>query len=183
MSFVPEEFQPPRSFMAEAFQLVVLSPTFAETDFNAVRASASTIRNVFGPQNGWPDANITFEDNLADLVRHEDEFNAQEAFAYSLLDPSGARYLGCFYVKPIKSKLAVDFRKQKFQAQAFVWLSVLAPEVTVGHVVPVLARWLDEAWPFGAVAFPGRVQSWPEWEALAGASSQDAAQPVPGVQR
>lgn len=167
MSFVPPEFQPPRSFSTEDFQLAVLSPAFAEADFEAVRASASSIRHVFGSQNDWPDAHISFAENRADLVRHEDEFNRRVAFAYSLLDPSGTRYLGCFYVKPIKSKLAVDFRKQKFQAQAFVWLSVSASGLSIEHVVSALARWLNESWPFSAVAFPGHTQSWPEWESLA----------------
>ena len=167
MLFVPSEFQLPRVFKTEGFQLAVLSPVFAQADFNAVRASAQNIRNVFGPQNNWPNENISFEENRIDLARHEDEFNRRVAFAYALLDPRGAQYLGCLYVKPIKSKLAVDYRKHKYQAQAFVWLSVLAPEHSVDHVVAVLARWLRDDWPFGSVAFPGRIQSWIEWEALA----------------
>ena len=167
MLFVSPEFQPPRVYKTEGLQLAVLSPAFAEADFNAVSASAQNIRNVFGLQNDWPNANISFEENRIDLARHGDEFNRRVAFAYALLDPSGTQYLGCLYVMPIKSKLAVDYRKHKYQAQAFVWLSVLAPEHSVDHVVAVLARWLRDDWPFGAVAFPGRIQSWAEWEALA----------------
>lgn len=167
MPFVPDDFLPPTSFHAENFRLAVLSPAFAQQDFEAVRASASAIRHVFGLQNGWPDEHMGFEQNLADLVRHEDEFERRVAFAYALLDPADASYLGCFYVKPIKSKRNNDLRKQQFQAQAFVWLSVSATALSVDHVVPVLARWLSDCWPFGAVAFPGRIQGWPEWEALA----------------
>ncbi len=171
MSFIPEGFVPPRHFKAEEFQLVVLSPDLAERDFNAVRTSASEIRNVFGPKNDWPNAAISFEENYADLVRHEEEFNLRKAFAYSVLDPSGTEYLGCFYVKPIKSRRVADIRKQRFQAQAFLWLSVSAVGLSSAYVVSVLARWLREQWPFGAVAFPGRMQSWIEWEELANASS------------
>lgn len=170
MPFVPPEFQPPRRFTTASFQLAVLSPEFADEDFRAVRASASSIRNVFGPHNDWPDADISFEENRSDLARHADEFDNRVAFAYALLDTGGSQYAGCVYVKPIKSKLEVDLRKQTFQAQVFVWLSVLAPQFSMDLVVAELSRWFSQDWPFNAVAFPGRVQSWPEWEALAHAN-------------
>jgi len=153
--------------MAEGFQLVVLSPAHAEADFEAVRASASSIRNTFGLHNDWPAADLSFEQNRADLVRHEAEFERRQAFAYALLDPRGAQYLGCVYIKPIKSKLAEDGRKKRFQAQVFFWLSVGTTEPSAGQVLAELNRWLQQDWPFKAVAFPGRVQLWSDWEALA----------------
>jgi len=147
--------------------LAALAPAFAQVDFDAVRASAPRIRNVFGLRNDWPASDLTFEQNCADLARHEEEFNRGVAFAYALLDPEGESYLGCLYIKPIKSRLAVDWRKARFQAQAFFWLSDAASGLSAELVLSVLSAWLHQVWPFAAVAFPGRVQAWPEWEALA----------------
>lgn len=167
MSFVPPEFLPPDSFQSDLFSLTVLSPACAQADFQAVQASASRIRHVFGPHNGWPAEGMSFEENLADLVRHEAEFHRREAFAYALWDSAGVTYLGCLYIKPIKSKLAIDLRRQRFQAQVFFWLSDAAGALTEGQVLTVIGQWLAREWPFEAVAFPGRVQSWSVWEALA----------------
>ena len=166
-ALVPDDFSVPRQFHAAGFQLQVLSPAHAEADFDAVRTSADRIRHVFGPHNGWPVADLSFEENLADLSRHAGEFERREAFAYALLDPGGTAYLGCLYLKPIKSRLADDRRKRLFQAQAFFWLSEAGLALDAEAVQACLARWLQQDWPFAAVAFPGRVQGWAAWEAMA----------------
>lgn len=167
MPWVPDDFPVPRSLRTEAFQLAVLSPSHADPDFEAVRASAVRIRHVFGPHNGWPAPDLTPEENLADLTRHAAEFERREAFAYAMLDPAGRQYLGCLYLKPVKSRLAVDLRRERFQAQAFFWLSEAGLALDADAVLARLARWLNEAWPFAAVAFPGRVPGWADWEAMA----------------
>ncbi len=134
-----------------------------------MQASADTLRGVFGPDNGWPDAQMSFDENLADLTRHAREFDERVAFAYALLGPSGEPYLGCLYVYPIKSRREHDKRKTLFQAQAFLWLSVLQNTVSEPLAVSSLQAWLSSTWPLANVAWPGRTHSWPEWEALAGA--------------
>lgn len=164
---IPDTFEPPRTQTFAKFQLAVLGPNFAEPDFRAVCASAPSIRGVFGPTNDWPDANITHETNLADLSRHQREFDERVAFAYALLNASGESYLGCLYIKPIKSKRLQDWRKRLFQAQAFLWLSSVQTELSDSAAFTSLQAWLSDSWPFGSVAWPGRVQGWDEWEALA----------------
>nr|WP_295769706.1 hypothetical protein [Rhodoferax sp.] len=166
---IPSTFAPPGTHNFALFQLAVLGPPFAEQDFGAVRASAASMRNVFGPANDWPAANISYAENFADLTRHAREFNERVAFAYAVLDAAGDGYLGCFYIKPIKSQRAQDKRKQLFQAQAFFWLS--ATQTALGDAVAFasLRDWLSECWPFVSVAWPGRAQSCAEWEALADA--------------
>jgi hypothetical protein len=166
---IPDAFDPPRTHAFAPFSLSVLAPRFADQDFEAVRASADRIRGVFGPDNGWPDAQISHAKNLADLIRHEREFDTRIAFAYALLGPSGDGYLGCLYIKPIKSRREQDRRKQLFQAQAFLWLSSTQAVVDDGTAFASLQAWLSESWPFTAVAWPGRDPGWTEWEALADA--------------
>ena len=164
---IPEGFDPPRTHDFSLFKLTVLEPSFAEMDLNAVHVSAENIRNVFGPSNDWPNANITYAEDYADLVRHEREFNERVAFAYSLLDRKGELYLGCLYIKPIKSEREVDRRKQLFQAQAYLWLSSVQFVINQPVALAEIQGWLSNYWPLKSVAWPGRVQSWSEWEALA----------------
>ena len=144
MQHLAENFIPPRTYDFGSFKIAVLSPQFADQDFHAVSHSADSIRNVFGPTNDWPDSHISHAQNLADLVRHEQEFNDRVAFAYALLDLSGELYLGCLYIKPIKSKLLHDGRRQLFQAQAFFWLSTTHTTLNVQDVLPVFQAWLSD---------------------------------------
>lgn len=166
MVFVQSDFKPPRVAILDGTLLEVLSPLHAEDDFAAVSASADSIRHVFGPDNGWPAPNMTFAENLADLKRHEQEFNEGYAFAYALFDQSRSRYLGCLYLKPIKSKLGRDKRHELYSAQAFLWFSSLHLETDGQSIFAAVARWLESTWAIGPVAWPGRVQSWGSWESL-----------------
>ena len=165
MPLVPSSFVPPEFASLDGFTLEVLGPRHAQADFLAVSSSKEHIRHVFGPENGWPDAGITFEQNLADLARHADEFERRDAFAYALLT-SPTAYLGCFYIKPVKSRSARDRRKALFDAQAFFWLASGQHALSESEVHSALASWLNGQWPFRAVAWPGRSQSWAEWASL-----------------
>ena len=166
MPLVPAAFEPPRRVGLDGFTLEVLAPCHADADFLAVKSSAEDIRHVFGPDNDWPCADISFEQNLADLERHAQEFERREAFAYSLLkSPTG--YLGCLYIKPIKSRIAEDRRKALFDAQAFFWLSSLSNALSAAAVHAALDRWLRDDWPFRAVAWPGWTESWADSMCLA----------------
>ncbi len=178
IAMVPASFDPPRTQRLTSFQLAVLGPAFAEQDHQAVRGSADRIRHVFGPTDDWPDANISWHENLADLVRHEREFDERLAFAYALLDPRREAYLGCLYLRPIRSGRADDRRPQCYQAQAFLWLSVLHSAVTDTQALAEIRAWLGERWPLAAVAWPGREPAWAAWEAMAKGERQVAAHPT-----
>ncbi|MEO6919962.1 MAG: hypothetical protein ABI171_13250 [Collimonas sp.] len=168
MAFIPENYVPPRAYQSDLFCLEVLSPEFAEQDFASVTASANTIRHVFGPANSWPDPQMNYAENLADLERHEREFFERKAFAYSILGLNKSSYLGCLYIKPIKSKMEIDLRKSVYDAQAFFWLASQAAAGDLAQVILAdLQRWLTQEWRFKAVAFPGRTIGWSEWERMA----------------
>lgn len=169
MVFIPDTFHPPRFYETPRLSLQVLSAEHAVQDYECVMACADDIRGVFGPGNGWPGKEMTLEQNHSDLVRHEREFFAREAFAYSILENFGARrYIGCLYIKPIKSRIENDRRKALFNAQAFCWFSPLATDDEfVTLAIDELSEWVETSWPFSAVAFPGRTISWDEWNSLA----------------
>ncbi|SUX54295.1 hypothetical protein [Chromobacterium vaccinii] len=167
MPFIPLDFTPPHRASFGDFKMDVLGPDYAKLDHQAVQTSANVIRNVFGPDNHWPPADINFEENLADLHRHFDEFKQRQAFAYCLLSPDEKRYLGCFYLKPIKSRQENDWRKQRFQAQAFLWLSADDNPLRKDKAIATLQSWLAQDWPLNAIAWPGREPSWEAWLSIA----------------
>lgn len=167
MPFIPDHFAPPTSATFQGLSLSVLSPEFADQDFAAVTASADSIRHVFGPDNDWPAADMTYDENLADLARHAREFEERSAFAYAVFDERCARYLGCLYLKPIKSKMGRDSRQELFVAQAFLWFSSRHQDIDRESTYAAIASWIADSWPIGKVVWPGRAQSWEAWQALA----------------
>jgi hypothetical protein len=153
---IDNSFQPPLKWLNSNFELEVLSPKYAIQDHEAVTASASKIRYVFGPSNDWPSETISFEENLNDLKRHEKEFNDRTAFAYAIFDPSGSEYLGCIYINPLHSIINSNFNELKCQAQVYFWLSSLHTRINEIEFLEILKTWLLAFWPFEKVIFPGR---------------------------
>jgi hypothetical protein len=153
---IENSFQPPQQWLNSNFELKVLSPKYAIQDYEAVTASASKIRYVFGPSNDWPSETITFEENLNDLKRHEKEFTDRAAFAYAIFDLSGIEYLGCIYINPFHSKIYNNLKELKCQAEVFFWVSSLQTSINEFELLETLKKWLSTSWPFEQVNFPGR---------------------------
>jgi hypothetical protein len=178
MTFIPDSFQPPRSYVSSRLTLEVLSPVHAIRDYECVTKSRRAIREVFGHQEGWLSDNWTYAENLADLERHEREFDERQSFAYAIFEHVGGgvehrSYAGCLYIKPIRPRSEHDWRNTLFEAEAFYWFSVS----TSGKQFDKLAademmQWISSSWPFASVAFPGRTIGWAEWNAFATVGSQ-----------
>ena len=160
MSFVPIDFDPPRSLVLDPFRLEVLSPQYAPIDYEAVRSSGEEIALAYGPESWWS-VDLTYEQNYADLVRHEQEFAAREAFAYALLSAASGAYLGCIYLYETEPAI-----RHLFQARVYYWLVHGQQTITDTEAFPIFSKWLATAWPFKTVVFPGRSLSWAEWAAL-----------------
>jgi hypothetical protein len=58
----------------------------ADLDYVAVLSSRDRLWSIFGEVHGWPPPTLTYEQDLADLVRHEDEMRARMSFNYALFD-------------------------------------------------------------------------------------------------
>jgi hypothetical protein len=167
MSFIPINFDPPTYATLPSVFLDVLRPAYAEPDYAAVISSAEAIRGTFGPgDETWPSPNISYEENLSDLIRHEREFHERYAFAYVILDHTKQKYLGCVYLKPIKSKTSRNQQQEQFSSQAFLWLSVLHNVVSERTIQIEATDWFQSVWGLTRVAWPGRTISWSEWQQL-----------------
>ena len=54
-----------------------------------------------GSDDGWPSADFTRAQNLADLVRHEREHRERMAFTYTVVSRDQSQCLGCVYMRPL----------------------------------------------------------------------------------
>ena len=67
----------------------------------AVMGNRDALWTTFGDEWGWPPADMTREQDLADLERHADEMTRQESFNYAVLTDAEDRLLGCVYIDPL----------------------------------------------------------------------------------
>ena len=145
--FVPESFQVPQTFDGPGFRLEPLGAEHNERDHAAWMSSIDHIRSTPGMDawaGQWPEP-MSLDDNLDDLVRHRQEFEDREAFAYSILD--GDDVIGCLYINPVDGRPG--------EAAVLSWVKASRAEMD-----PVVWRavsdWLSTAWPFERVAYAAR---------------------------
>lgn len=152
MSFVPGSFIPPAGLDHADFRLRPLGPEHNTSDHAAWSSSIEHIRATPGfAGRSWPRP-MTLAENLGDLVRHAGDFAARTGFTYTVLAPGdeAATVIGCVYIYP-GEQAACD-------AHVSSW--VRAADAGLDSVLyRVVARWLDDAWPFERVEYAVRPQS------------------------
>lgn len=142
--FVPDGFEPPRSFDGPGFRLEPLGPEHNERDHEAWTSSMDHIRSTPGEWGDWPHA-MTLEENLGDMEMHAREFKERSAFTYSILD--GDEVIGCLYIYPDEgddsdAHVRSWVRGSRSEMDRVVWRAV--------------ARWLAEEWPFRGFRYADR---------------------------
>lgn len=154
--FVPHNFEVPVERTGNGFVLRKLTAADAAKDYEAVMSSKESLRTIFAPSDEWPRDDMTLEDNEADLVMHEREFDERKSFAYTVLASDESRCIGCLYLYPVTSRSDYD-------CQVFYWLiDDIAPEIRTQFEAFVV-EWTNDVWPFTRIAFPGRSISWNDW--------------------
>ncbi|MEV7561766.1 N-acetyltransferase [Streptomyces sp. NPDC089795] len=139
--FVPADFEVPRTLVADGFRLEPLGAEHNERDLAARTGSIAHIRATpgFVGRGRPPEAGMSAEANLADLVRHVLEFEERSAFAYSLLE--GEEVIGCPYIHPSRQ----DARRVVVSHWVRADRAALDPRVHER-----ITRRLREVWPFDA---------------------------------
>ena len=131
----------------------------ADLDYPAVMGSQPRLWSIFGEAWGWPSDSMTYEQDLADLARHEAEIAARQSFNYALLDDAETALLGCVYLDPPE--------KQGADGEICWW--VVDGQVGTGlerALDALVPRWIAAAWPFTHPRYLGRDLSWAGWLAL-----------------
>jgi RimJ/RimL family protein N-acetyltransferase len=160
MSWLPDNFVHPTVVeVLDGYHLRPIRATDVDLDYPAVMASQERLWSIYGPAWGWPPATMTYEEDRADLARHEVEIEAHKSFNYVLLDAEEKAVLGCVYLDP----------PEKTGADAEICWWVVDPMVgselaaALDEFVP---RWVARSWPFERPRYLGRDLSWAHWLAL-----------------
>ncbi len=77
-----------------------IHPDDTDLDMVAVMGSRERLWRIYGAAWGWPPADMTHEDDRADLARHAAEMETHESFNYALFDTDETALLGCVYIDP-----------------------------------------------------------------------------------
>ena len=146
--FVPDSFVPPAGLDRPEFLLRPLGPQHNASDFAAWSSSIEHIRTTPGFAGlSWPRP-MTLEENLADLVRHAEDFAARTGFTYTVLSPADARtVIGCVYIYP-PDRPGYDARVRSWVRAADAPLDAVLYEAVSG--------WLRERWPFERIDYAAR---------------------------
>jgi hypothetical protein len=111
-------------------------------DFPVVMGSRDRLWRLFGDRWGWPPVEMSYEQDRADLARHEREQHALESFNYAILNVDESGLFGCVYVDPPESADGQD-------ADVAWWVAdeeVGGPlERCLDTFVP---KWIASVWPF-----------------------------------
>lgn len=139
--FVPADFDPPTSLVTERFRLEPLGPEHNASDLAAWSSSIAHIRATPGyPDGSWPpEAGMTPERNLADLVRHHSDFEARRGFTFTVLDPADGTVMGCVYIYPTRQP------DHDVEVQSWVRADHAADD---GPLADAVDDWMASDWPW-----------------------------------
>jgi hypothetical protein len=135
-SFIPDDFDPPRTFAGPGFRLKPLVPAHNERDYQAWTTSMDHIHATPGEWGSWPKP-MNLDENMDDMEQHAREFEERKSFTYSVLD--GDEVIGCLYIYPERdgdtdAYVSSWVRESRAQMDVVVWEAV--------------GDWLRAEWPF-----------------------------------
>lgn len=137
------DFVPPPPLRTARIRLEVLGPDVVDLDYAAIMSSRARLRDElrWGKDRRWPPDDFTLNQNRVDLERHFAEYERREAYAYTVLDPTGDSCLGCIYIEPHDDGARLAF-----------W--VIDDEIDTdleAHLLGAVFEWFSTAWSFGVV--------------------------------
>jgi hypothetical protein len=151
MSFVPDDFEVPRSLAGEGFRLEPLGPEHNEGDYRAWTSSISHIKATPGFEGrSWPVPDMTLAENLGDLERHAADFAGRSGFTYTVRAEGSDEIIGCVYIYPVASGAA-----GASEADVRSWVSADRASLDV-VLYEAVSVWLRSAWPFATVRYAAR---------------------------
>jgi hypothetical protein len=159
MPFVPSDFTPPEAVEADGYVVRPIHVNDTPMDYDAVMTSVDSIRDSYWRAPGWPQDDLTFEQDLIDLAWHTKERQFRTSFVYIPVSLDGGVQLGAIYIDPSV--------KEGYDANIQIW--VRESEAAGGfadRLFTFVKDWVARDWPFERVGYPGREISREEWDAL-----------------
>ena len=156
-SWLPEGFEHPRLVSVPPdHHLRPIRSSDVDIDYPAVMSSRERLWSLFGEPHGWPAETLTYEEDRADLLRHEADMAENQSFNYALLDREESHLLGCVYIDP-PERVGAD-------ADISYWVvDSLVDTPVPASLEAVVRRWIAASWPFTSPRFIGADITWQEW--------------------
>jgi hypothetical protein len=161
MTFYPDGEAVPIEWRTNDLWLRVLRPDVTDLDYAALMESRARLRRW--SVSSWPADDFTLEANRTDLIGHEQEWEAREAFAYTVLNPEGIRCEGCVYMYPLgRWLLRSGFERQGTGDQfaddtpaVTFWVrdSALAAGLDQ-QLLAGLREWFTQEWSYRQFVYP-----------------------------
>ncbi|MBY5162738.1 GNAT family N-acetyltransferase [Salsipaludibacter albus] len=150
-TWLPDDFVAPTRvpLLDGRFHLRPISPDDTELDMVAVMGSQPRLWTIYGDAWGWPPADMTADQDRADLARHADEMTRNESFNYALFDADESALLGCCYIDPPEQP-NTDAEISWWVVDDLVGSDV---EAELDALVP---RWIASDWPLDRPHYPFR---------------------------
>jgi hypothetical protein len=157
--FYPEDAAVPETLRTEEFLVRPLKATDVELDYDAVITSRAQL--LLHSDGRWPREGFTLEENLADLVRHEQEHLDRVAFTYTVMNPTETECLGCIYIHPLRwllqrAGISVEGIPDKSAYVTFWVRQSRLPDNLDRRLLQALISWFQTEWAFSQVAFLAR---------------------------
>ena len=152
---MPADFAVPEGLVTKDFRLVPLGPQHNEADYAAWTTSMEHISATPGfAGGGWPHE-MSKEDNLRDLERHERDFARRSGFTYTVLSPGAGDVIGCVYIYPLRDAGSGERAVRDGQAEVSSWVRADHADLDSVLYNAVLA-WLERDWPFQNIEYASR---------------------------
>jgi len=154
--FYPENAVVPETLQTEEFLVRPLRATDVELDYDAVITSRAAL--FLRSDGNWPREGFTLEENLADLIQHEQEHLARVAFTYTVMNPAETKCLGCLYINPLRqllqlAALSVEHIPAESAYVTFWVRQSHLPDHLDRRLLQALVAWFQAEWAFSQVAF------------------------------
>jgi hypothetical protein len=154
--FYPDNVVIPETLWTEEFLVRPLRATDVELDYDAVITSRAEL--LLGSDGKWPREGFTLEENLTDLMRHEQEHQDRVAFTYTVMNPTETECLGCVYINPLRlllqrASLSVEHVPEESAYVTFWARQSRLTDNLDSRLLQALVSWFQTAWAFSQVAF------------------------------
>lgn len=156
--FVPDGFKAPYQVITDDYIIRKLTVDEVEKDYKAVMSSKESLRQIFCINDDWPSDHMTLEDNYRDLKEHQDEFDDNSGFAYTVVTTDDSQCIGCLYIYP--------FSRGVYDCVVYYWFVDEVDKELNSGFRQFIDLWILEAFELCKPAFPGRDMNHNEWEEL-----------------
>jgi hypothetical protein len=135
------------------YHLRPIAPADTELDYRAVMGSQASLWSVFGEVWGWPQPNMTVEEDRDELACHEREMEAHQSVNYAVFDSDETVLLGCMYIDP-PLRAGADAEIAWWLADEHIGTEL---EQRLDSFVPA---WISAMWPFRHPRHVGHDIAW-----------------------